>query len=105
MRVIPSITTRRVLHQHRLVILITMIILGIYIAGYGLARNQHLLVHYVAYVDGKIDSYRIDVGDLGTGYNPAYHLAHFSDYVFTPMRWIESGYWYLRYPVGSSWPY
>jgi hypothetical protein len=76
-----------------------------YVAAYLWTRSQHYLVHYSGAAGGDTDNHRIDTGDLGTGFNPDYHLANASYIVFTPLRWVETGYWYLRHPPGQPWPY
>ena len=95
----------RLFWQRRVLILALAIVGVLYVAGYSYVRSQHYLVHYSGFVQGNTDNHRIDVGDLGLGFNIAWPIAEVSYWVFTPLRWMEAGYWYLRHPVGQPWPY
>ncbi len=76
-----------------------------YVGGYLYVRSQNLLVHYSSFANGNTDSHRIDIGDLGPGFNPSNQTARISYYIFTPLRWVETGFWYMRYPRNKPWPY
>lgn len=102
---ILSNTIKRVPRPYQWLILIAIVLLGAYLCGYGVARHRQLLVHRAAYANGKTDSHRIDTGDWGNGFNPNSHLAQICYWGFSPLRWIEAGYWHLRHPVDSPWPY
>ena len=93
------------LGRWRLPIVAVNIVGALYISGYGYARSNHYLVHYSGFVNNQTDNHRIAVGDLGLGINPSAQIAGVSYWVFSPLRWIESKYWYLQHPVGQPWPY
>lgn len=82
-----------------------LLLAGLYVGGYLAARSRHYLVHYSGSAYGNTANHRIGAGDLGTGLNPAYQVAGVCDIIFTPLRWIETGYWYVRYPTDQPWPY
>ncbi len=92
-------------HRWRLPLLALTCLGILYLAGYSYVRSRHYLVHSSGFAAGTIDNHRIAVGDLGLGFNSAYRVAGLSYWVFTPLRWLETGYWYLRHPAGQSWPY
>lgn len=95
----------RFIQQWRSRVFAFTIIGALYILSYGYVRSQHLLVHYSTSAAGNTNSHRIMGGDFGLGFNPAYQIAGISYWAFTPLRQIETGFWYLRYPVGQPWPY
>lgn len=97
----------RFLHQWRSrALAFTIVGIGaLYILSYGYVRSQHLLIHSSTVAAGNTNSHRIRGGDFGLGFNPAYLVAGISYWAFTPLRQIETGFWYLRYPVGQPWPY
>jgi len=77
----------------------------VYVGGYCFARSRGWLIHRSGFAGGNTDHHSIDVGDLGRGGSPAYGAAYASHLVFTPLRWGETAYWYVRHPVGKPWPY
>jgi hypothetical protein len=79
--------------------------LAVYVGGYLFVRSQHWLVHRAGFAYGKTDSHAVTVGDLGLGAGLTHYAAHFSYFLFAPLRWAETAFWSVRHPVGTPWPY
>lgn len=77
----------------------------IYLGGYCYVRSQGWLVHRSGFAHGNTDNHSVGVGDLGRGGSLQSQAAAISHVVFTPLRWAETAYWYLRHPAGTPWPY
>lgn len=86
--------------------ILALTIFGVlYVVGYAYVRCQHYLIHRSGFAFGNTENHRITAGDFGVG---NYQVARFTAvyyWLFTPMRWMETGYWYLRYPTDEPWPY
>jgi hypothetical protein len=75
---------------------------ALYFGGYLYARSAQWLVHRSGFAGGNTDNHSVVEGDRSFGWNAD---AGVSYYFFTPLRWGETTYWYLRYPTGTPWPY
>ncbi|MCX5661580.1 MAG: hypothetical protein NTW19_18030 [Planctomycetota bacterium] len=97
----------RVNHRRKAIVILLVLTAILYVGGYVHARRQHLLVHRSAYAYGKTDSHSVDEGDFGPGLlsGNAGQLSLGAWVVFTPLRWTETLYWYVRHPRGQRWPY
>ncbi len=86
--------------RNLIVLAIGLFLLIGYVGQYRHVRQDHYLVHYSSFADGKTAKHRIDIGDFPGMTGPwVWHI------VFTPLRWAETGYWYIRHPPGQPWPY
>ena len=84
-------------------IIVLLLVLTVYCGGYVYVRQQQWLVHCSGFAYGNTDNHRVDIGDMGIGELPFEVWASY--WVFAPLRWMETAYWYLRYPKGHAWPY
>ena len=72
-------------------------VLGVYFVGYAVCRQSHFVVHISACAADKYSLHDIVEGDAKfASPNPA--LAAF----YTPLRYLETFYWYLAKPIGSA---
>jgi hypothetical protein len=69
----------------------------LYGLGYIWCRLNKSIVHYTASVDGKCTFHGVDSGDVKLA-SPAPAFAAF----YTPLRYVELGYWKVRKPAGSA---
>jgi hypothetical protein len=69
----------------------------LYCLGYGWCRLNKFIVHYTASVDGKCTFHDVDSGDVKMA-SPAPIFAA----LYTPLRYLEIGFWKMRKPAGSS---
>jgi len=74
-----------------------------YCGGYLHLRQRHWFVHYSTAAYGNTYSHRVDMGDLWFAPPPVGVITAF--YLYAPLRWLETGYWYARYPRNRPWPY
>ena len=87
-------------------LLVATVMAVTYVGAYLWVRSQHYLVHYSGYAHGNTANHRVSTGDFWTPLaSAAPYGPTVSYYLFTPLRWIETGYWYLRYPTNRPWPY
>jgi hypothetical protein len=79
-------------------------LLSLYCGSYLSVRNNHWIIHRSGYAFGNTDNHRVVKGDMGVMYTPGYRylLAY---WVYMPLRFAETAYWYVRYPKGQPWPY
>jgi hypothetical protein len=88
-----------------------LIALVSYLAGYGVARDAHLMVHGVGYAsaDGVklIAEHRMEAGDFGIPMlQPvAALLVLTANVLYIPIKPIEVIYWNIVQPSGSPYPY
>ena len=76
-----------------------------YFSAYLYVRSKQWLVHRSGFTGGMTANHSVDIGNLGLGWNADYGAVQVSYWVFTPLRWGETAYWYLRHPAGKPWPY
>jgi hypothetical protein len=87
----PRLTSRRSLLAAALIVF--------YLASYGWARSNRILVHYRSYATeggGKRYFHRIGSGDFGPGIllkPQAPFIIEGCNLLFTPLRWVESAGW------------
>jgi hypothetical protein len=88
----PRLTSRRWLLAATLIVF--------YLASYGWARSNRILVHYRSYATeggGKRYFHRIETGDFGGPgallQSPAAPVINGCSLIFTPLRWFESAVW------------
>jgi len=78
------------------------LLLFIYIGGYFGARSSHFLIHRVTHQSNGVSTHfyhSVIKGDLGPGMSihPAeVALQTTAYYAFSPLRWLETAYWYFR---------
>ena len=91
----------------RLKIIAAIVVLtALYLGGYAYVRERHWLVHRSTFMYGNTHDHTVDMGDMGTGLNyGGYRRAQASYVVFTPLRWLETMFWYVVHPPGKPWPY
>jgi hypothetical protein len=71
-------------------------LLLLYCVGYALCRQQRVIVHYTASVDGKCTFHDVAVSDYKLA-SPAPAIA----FLYTPLRYVETAVWKLVKPHGS----
>ncbi len=71
----------------------------VYCGFYLYIRSNHWIVHRSGFAFGNTDNHRVGFGRVATTQRQIAYL------VYTPLRWAETAYWHLRYPVGKPWPY
>ncbi len=75
-----------------------ILILGLYLAGYVFFRVHHQIVHRSSVAGGTYSSHSVEGGDgimAGAAINGLIALA------YTPLRYVEIGYWRIRQPLNS----
>jgi hypothetical protein len=92
------VTTRKPKSKlKRRLLLALLLFLLFYGSGYAVCRLNKSIVHYASSVDGKCTGHGVDSADVKIGgFAPA--LAA----LFTPLRYLELGYWKLRKPDGAA---
>ena len=86
------------------IIMIAMMLASLYLAGYAYVRHEKLLIHRSSHVGGLTYRHSISSGDF-IGISSAARYGRISYWLFTPLRLVETRYWYLRYPAQRPWPY
>jgi hypothetical protein len=81
----------------RRLILILVLFLIVYSAGYVVCRLNKSIVHSAASVDGKCTAHEVHSGDFKMTNMPSL-VASF----YTPLRYLELGVWKIVKPAGSS---
>jgi len=85
--------------KRKRIIALTAALLIAYVIGYLLLRSGHFIVHSV--VRGHNHTYlerSVRGGDMGIIGGLIESVAAI---FYTPLRFIERGFWYLRHPVGT----
>lgn len=80
----------------RRLILIVVLFLIVYSAGYVICRLNKSIVHSAASVDGKCTAHEVHAGDSKMTNMPSL-MAGF----YTPLRYVELGVWKVTKPQGS----
>ena len=81
----------------RRLILIVVLFLIVYSAGYVICRLNKSIVHSAANVGGKCTAHEVQAGDFKMTNLPAAMAAF-----YTPLRYVELGVWKIVKPAGSS---
>jgi hypothetical protein len=81
----------------RRVILILVLFLIVYSAGYVICRLNKSIVHSAASVDGKCTSHEVTAGDFKMTHLPSLMAA-----LYTPLRYAELGVWKVLKPQGGA---
>ena len=87
------------------------IIIGLYLASYGVARVDHLIIHAQSFAGmthstgAVVVSHQVRSGDPGIPVlNPAWTLMVLAaSRFFAPLMLLETATWYLVRPRGSPW--
>ncbi|MEP6671247.1 MAG: hypothetical protein ABJF10_18945 [Chthoniobacter sp.] len=74
------------------------IILGIYLAGYAFLRVEIQIVHRSSVAGGNYYSHSVEVSD---GIMASATINDLIALAYTPLRYVEIGYWRLRQPLDS----
>jgi hypothetical protein len=85
--------------KKRRLFMLGFFLLTLYCGLYLYVRSNHWIVHRSGFAFGNTDNHRVVLGDVVTTQR---HIAYL---VFAPLRYAETGYWYVRYPKSEPWPY
>ncbi len=88
-------------------LVLCLIILTVYCGFYLYVRSNHWIVHRSGFAFGNTDNHRLVFGDISLSITATTFPKQrvFAYWIFAPLRYAETGYWYIRYPVGKPWPY
>jgi hypothetical protein len=78
-----------------------LFLLVLYLDGYVVFRVEHQMVHHLAVAAAAVSAHRVEAGDawfIGAAINGSIALA------YTPLRYLETAFWYLWQPPGASMP-
>lgn len=91
---------------------IILVIIILYILGYLLVRETHLIVHRSGYYSDsqgllRTATHFVVTGDFGT---PTLNLKfslmqNIFSFIYIPIKFIEKLYWNIVVPIDSPWPY
>lgn len=85
------------------ILIVVLFLAGAYCAGYLYVRHNHWMIHRSGYAFGNTAQHHIALADPGHSPHPPEVAVAW--YLFTPLRYIETAYWYWRYPTDEPWPY
>lgn len=83
--------------RHRQLLIVSVV--GVYALGYVLLRVQHVIVHTSMNAGDEYTLHDVVAGDAKLA-SPNGLMAG----LYTPLRSLERGGWYLAKPVGSRYP-
>lgn len=78
---------------------VAAVVLLLYCSGYVVCRTTKLIVHKTMDSGGKYTNHSVIHGDAKLA-SPNTGIAAF----YTPLRYVELGYWHLVKPIGSPYP-
>ncbi|MDR3405474.1 MAG: hypothetical protein P4L99_23465 [Chthoniobacter sp.] len=75
-----------------------IVIFGTYLSGYVFFRANHQIIHRSSVAGGTYSSHSVEGGD---GIMAGAAINGVIAFVYTPLRYVEMGYWQFRQPLDS----
>jgi hypothetical protein len=84
--------------RKQILIIAGVVLLGAYLSGYVFFRTHHQIIHRSSVAGGTYSSHSVEGGD---GIMAGAAINGLIAFVYTPLRYIEMGYWRVRQPLDS----
>jgi len=85
-------------------LIVMLVLLTAYVGMYLYVRQHHWLIHKSGFAFGMTDNHSVIMGDPAH-VDVSWRRRSIAYLVFTPLRYVETAYWYVRYPKDEPWPY